>query len=95
MSVSGANFKTVMEAKAHHDATCRYGGKAIEVHMNPADIERCGWEDGDEIGGMTLVSSPRRRVGYLRVYCDAELNEGKGVETTVAVGKEIIETVAA
>lgn len=89
MSTSGANFKKVVEAKAHHDATCRYGGKALEVHMNPADVARCGWEDGDEIAGLTLVSSPRRRVGFLRVYCDAELHEGNGVETTVAIGSPL------
>lgn len=87
-------MRAVVEAKQHHDATCRFGARAREVHMNPADVERCGWEDGDDIAGLTLVSSPRRRVGFLRVYCDAELNEGNGVETTVAVGRELMETAA-
>jgi len=94
VSVSGANLRAVVEAKQHHDATCRFGAKGREVHMNPADVERCGWEDGDDIAGLTLVSSPRRRVGFLRVYCDAELNESGGNEVTVAVGRPLVEVAA-
>lgn len=89
MSVSGVNLRAVVEAKEHHDATCRFGARAREVHMNPADVERCGWEDGDDIAGLLLVSNPRRRAGFLRVYCDAELNESLRLETAVAIGSSL------
>jgi hypothetical protein len=45
MSTSAENTRRVCAAKERHDRTCRYGGKAIEVHLTPHDIERYGWED--------------------------------------------------
>jgi hypothetical protein len=73
-------------ARRHHDQTCRYGGSAIEVHMNPADAERLGFGDREIVCGLTLVHDPKQRAGLIRVYCDVELGgQGAPSETVEAV----------
>src|ERR1039458_3817389 len=66
MSISGANMERVVRARDHHNSTCPLG-PAIEVHLNPADVERCGWDEGDEIGGLLVISSSEQTAGTLKV----------------------------
>lgn len=95
LSASAANFRAICSAVADHDVTCRYGGKAQEAHLNPTDIKNCGWEDGDDIGGVTVVSNDKRPVGTLRIYCDAELRNEEArcnaqtLLTPVTVGTDV------
>jgi hypothetical protein len=80
MSISGANMERVVRARDHHNSTCPLG-PAIEVHLNPADVERCGWDEGDEIGGLLVISSSEQTAGTLKVVCAGEKLE---VEEAVA-----------
>lgn len=61
-------MKRVVAAKEHHDATCSKG-PALEFHMNPFDVERYGWEDGDTIAGLVCISDPNQTPDYIKVYC--------------------------
>lgn len=76
MSISGANMERVVRARDHHNSTCSLG-PATEVHLNPADIERCGWEKGDYIGGLLMTSSPEQTAGTLKVVCAGEKLEAE------------------
>jgi hypothetical protein len=76
VEASGKNMKVVCDAKEHHDKTCRWGGKATEVHMAFFDIERLGWEEGDTICGLVVVADGSVTSGRLRVTCDAEPDGG-------------------
>lgn len=69
-------FEQVVTAKADHDANCRYGGTAVEVHIHPESIAALGWEEGDVIAGLKVVADEKQRPKTLRVYCDVELGGG-------------------
>lgn len=76
-------MQSIDHARRDHDQTCRYGGAAIEVHMNPSDAERLGFDDGEDVCGLKLVHDPKLGVGRIRVYCDVELG-GQGEPQAVA-----------
>ena len=40
--------------------------------MSYFDIERLGWEEGDQIAGLTIVGDDKRQPYSIRVTCDAE-----------------------
>lgn len=48
--------------------------------MNPFDVDRCGWEDGDDVCGLTLVANGDIQPERLRILC---AGDGVGVEETV------------
>lgn len=70
-------YKSIQASRDDHDRNCRYKGKAVQVDMNPADAERIGFEDGEEVCGLTLKVTERQRAGHVRVWCDVELH-GQG-----------------
>lgn len=72
MSASAKNMEAVVKAKKHHDANCPWGGEGVRFYMTTFDIERMGWEEGDVLVGMTLLSDPKLTTGRFRVECDAE-----------------------
>ena len=84
VNVSARNMELIVRARDHHNATCALG-PATEVLMNPYDIDRCGWEDGDTVGGLRVVASGDQAVGTLHVGCPGEENEP---ELSAAVAKE-------
>src|SRR3954468_23487160 len=99
-------MRAVCQAKEVHDRTCKWGGKANQVHLAWFDIERLGWEEGDIICGLTLVGDPKAETGRrgvsvagdpkvetrrMRVTCDAEPDGGREEEEEV---EEVVDAVA-
>lgn len=72
MNKSARNMETIYKAKEHHDANCPWGGEGVRLYMTAFDIERMGWEEGDVLVGMTLLSDAKLTTGRFRVECDAE-----------------------
>lgn len=71
LSAEARQFQRIKAARDHHDSTCPLGS-AIEVHMNPFDLRRMDWEEGDEIAGLLLVSNDRVQPDFLRILCAGE-----------------------
>jgi hypothetical protein len=59
--------------------------KAIEVRMNPFEVERLGWE---EIRGLPVVPDSAIGTGRFRIVCSRELDD-TGLEETEAIGREL------
>jgi hypothetical protein len=72
MNKEAKNMEAIYKAKQQHDANCVYGGKAIRIYMSAFDIERMGWEEGDTIAGLKLITDPQCQTGRFRVECDNE-----------------------
>jgi hypothetical protein len=72
--MSAALLRSVAAARADHDRTCRFGGRAVEVHLNPTDAERLRVEDGEDLCGLTARRDDKLGLGRLRIYCDLELD---------------------
>ena len=72
LDASAKNMQAVCKAKEVHNKTCVWGGNATEVHLAYFDIERMGWEEGDNICGLTVVGDKNVATGMMRVTCDAE-----------------------
>ena len=62
------NFEAIVKAKAAHNAQCPFPPHT--VRMNPFEIERMGWEEGDLIAGLTLEADPKIGTGAFRLVCD-------------------------
>ena len=82
LQVSSKNMARVVAARDAHNATCPWGSPALEVHMHPFDIDRCGWEDGDNLAGLTLMSSTSVELDRLRILC---AGDGVGTDTSIEV----------
>jgi hypothetical protein len=68
MSVEGRNFEAIAKAKADHNRQCPFPPHT--VRMNPFEIERMGWEEGDTIAGLVLEADARLGTGAFRLVCD-------------------------
>ena len=68
MSVEARNFEAIAKAKADHNRKCPFPPHT--VRMNPFEIERMGWEEGDVIAGLVLEADPRVGSGAFRLVCD-------------------------
>src|SRR5439155_26977017 len=83
MSAEGKNFEAILKAKADHNAKCPFPPHT--VRMNPFEIERMQWEEGDTIAGLVLEADPKLGTGAFRLVCDAMepprlgLEEGDGL----------------
>ena len=89
---SAKNMQAVCKAKDAHNASCPYGGQATEVHLNWFDIERMGWEEGDNICGLQVIGSAKVATGMMRVRCDAEPDDDGGLSEEEEV--EVVEAVS-
>jgi hypothetical protein len=78
--MSAALLRSVANARTDHDMTCRFGGRAVEVHLNPSDAERLQVEDGEDLCGLTARHDEKVGAGRLRIYCDLELGGEPPVE---------------
>lgn len=92
LDASAKNMQAVCKAKEQHDKTCPYGGNATEVHLNWFDIERMGWDEGDNICGLTVIGNAKVPTGMMRVRCDAEPDDTPGLEEEEEL--ELVEAVS-
>jgi len=58
----------ITKAKADHNAKCPFPPHT--VRMNPFEIERMQWEEGDTIAGLVLEGDPKVGTGAFRLVCD-------------------------
>jgi hypothetical protein len=68
MRAEAKNFEAITKAKADHNRHCPFPPHT--VRMNPFEIERMGWEEGDIIAGLTLEADPKLGTGAFRLVCD-------------------------
>jgi hypothetical protein len=68
VSAEGKNFEAIVKAKADHNKHCPFPPHT--VRMNPFEIERMQWEEGDTIAGLVLESDPKIGTGAFRLVCD-------------------------
>ncbi len=62
------NFEAISKAKADHNRHCPFPPHTVK--MNPFEIERMGWEEGDTIAGLRLESDGNLGTGSFRLVCD-------------------------
>lgn len=67
-STAASNFEAIAKAKADHNRNCPFPPHT--VRMNPYEIERMSWEEGDVIAGLVLESDPAIGTGAFRLVCD-------------------------
>ena len=68
MGSEAKNFEAIVKAKADHNKHCPFPPHT--VRMNPFEIERMQWEEGDTIAGLLLESDPKLGTGAFRLVCD-------------------------
>jgi len=90
-SAEAKNFEAIAKAKADHNRKCPFPPHT--VRMNPFEIERMGWEEGDVIAGLVLEADPKLGTGAFRLVCDGmeppELEERE--EETITAPVEPLE----
>jgi hypothetical protein len=62
------NFEAISKAKADHNRHCPFPPHTVKMH--PIEIERMGWEEGDNIAGLVLQGDPQIGTGTFRLVCD-------------------------
>jgi hypothetical protein len=67
-SAEARNFEAIVKAKADHNRICPFPPHTLR--MNPFEIERMGWEEGDTIAGLVLEADSRIGTGAFRLVCD-------------------------
>ena len=68
VSAEAKNFEAIVKAKAAHNKHCPFPPHT--VRMNPFEIERMQWEEGDTIAGLVLEADPQLGTGAFRLVCD-------------------------
>jgi hypothetical protein len=68
VSTEAKNFEAIVKAKAAHNASCPFPPHT--VRMNPFEIERMQWEEGDTIAGLVLEADGSLGTGAFRLVCD-------------------------
>ena len=77
------NFEAISKAKADHNKHCPFPPHS--VRMNPFEIERMGWEEGDTIAGLLLESDAKLGTGAFRLICDGMEPPELEIEETEAI----------
>jgi hypothetical protein len=77
------NFEAISKAKAQHNKTCPFPPTA--VRMNPFEIERMGWDEGDTIAGLLLEADGKIGTGTFRLVCDGMEPPELEIEQTDAI----------
>jgi len=68
MGAEAKNFEAIVKAKADHNRHCPFPPHT--VRMNPFEIERMQWEEGDTIAGLVLEGDAKLGTGAFRLVCD-------------------------
>lgn len=84
-SAVGKNFEAIAKAKEQHNKDCAFPPHTLR--MNPYEIERMQWEEGETIAGLVLEADGRIGTGTFRLVCD-------GMEPPVLEIEEV-ETISA
>lgn len=87
VSAEGKNFEAIAKAKADHNAKCPFPPHT--VRMNPFEIERMRWEEGDLIAGLVLEADPNVGTGAFRLVCDGMEPPELEIEETEAIGEPL------
>jgi len=87
MSAEGKNFEAITKAKADHNARCPFPPHT--VRMNPFEIERMQWEEGDTIAGLVLEGDPKVGTGAFRLVCDGMEPPELEIEEVEAIGAPV------
>ena len=82
-SAEGKNFEAIVKAKGQHNKDCPFPPHT--VRMNPFEIERMKWEEGDTIAGLLLEGDGRVGTGSFRLICDGMEPPELDVEETEAI----------
>lgn len=82
-SSEAKNLEAIAKAIDKHNAECEY--PALEVRMNPFEVERLGW---DEIRGLPIVGDPGIATGRFRIVCSGE-DAGEELEEVEAIGEPV------
>ncbi|MCW3009873.1 MAG: hypothetical protein JWO90_277 [Solirubrobacterales bacterium] len=67
-SAEGKNFEAIVKGKEQHNKNCPFPPHT--VRMNPFEIERMQWEEGDTIAGLRLEGDGAVGTGSFRLVCD-------------------------
>src|SRR5947208_16795676 len=67
-SAEARNFEAIVKAKADHNKHCPFPPHT--VRMNPFEIERMQWEEGDTIAGLVLEADAKLGTRAFRLVCD-------------------------
>ena len=67
-SAEARNFEAIAKAKEAHNRACPFPPHTVK--MNPFEIERMGWEEGDTIAGLVLEADGAIGTGAFRLVCD-------------------------
>ncbi len=81
------NFEAISKAKAQHNRDCPFPPHS--VRMNPFEIERMGWEEGDSIAGLLLEGDPKIGTGAFRLICDGMEPPELEIEETEVIGSPV------
>ena len=82
-STEARNFEAISKAKADHNRHCPFPPHT--VRMNPFEIERMGWEEGDLIAGLTLEADSKLGTGAFRLVCDGAEPPELDIEETEVI----------
>jgi hypothetical protein len=87
VSAEAKNFEAITKAKAQHNANCPFPPHT--VRMNPFEIERMRWEEGDVIAGLVLEADGNIGTGAFRLICDGMEPPELELEETEAIGSPV------
>jgi hypothetical protein len=68
MKPEAKNFEAIAKAKVEHNKNCPFPPHT--VRMNPFEIERMQWEEGDTIAGLLIEADGAIGTGAFRLVCD-------------------------
>ena len=86
------NFEAIVKAKEAHNRACPFPPHT--VRMNPFEIDRMGWEEGDLIAGLTLEADPKLGTGAFRLVCDGMEPPELDIEEEVVIEAQTCDEVA-
>lgn len=79
------NLACIVKAIAQHNRDCP--SPAVAVCMHPIELERLGWDDGDQVASCELRADPSRPTGTFVVVC-AKDDVDQGQTVVEAVGRD-------
>jgi hypothetical protein len=82
-SAEGKNFEAIVKGKEQHNKNCPFPPHT--VRMNPFEIERMKWEEGDTIAGLRLEADGKVGTGSFRLVCDGNEPPELDIEETEAI----------